>query len=92
MPEYWLSAASVAILAYIAVQLTISLRAISSTVAEHSSHLSNLSNAAWATEEHCRFTAEKAAFLERRMDAATCSISDAMRHVSQRILAWLGIT
>ena len=55
-------------------------------MAEHSSHLSDLSTAAWATEEHCRFTAEKAAFLERRMDAATCSVSDAMRHVSQRVL------
>ena len=81
-----------ALLAYIAVELTTSLRAISSSMAEHSSHLSDLSNAAWQTEGHCKFTSEKAAFLERRVDAATCSVSDAMRHVSQRILDWLGIT
>ena len=86
-----LSGAAVALLAYIAVQLTTSLRAISSTMAEHSAHLSDLSNAAWQIEEHCRFTSEKAAFLERRMDAATCSVSDAMRHVAQRVLGWLRV-
>ena len=86
MPEYWLSIASVALLAYIAAQLTLSLRAVNSSLKEQTEWLEDLSSVAWQTEEHCRFTSEKAAFLERRLDAATCSVSDAMRHVSQRII------
>ena len=86
MPEHWLSVASVALLAYIAAQLTLSSREVSSILREQFEWLKDLSSCLWQSEEHLKFSSSKLQFLERRMDSATCSVSDALRHASQRVI------